>query len=455
MADEIVVRSPFDGHEIGTIPAHTQTDLDQAVEQARQTKPLASHERAEILELAARAISENSEDFARTISEEAAKPLKAARVEATRCRETFIAAATAARELAGEMIPMDATAIGKDKLGYTLRVPIGIVGAITPFNFPLNLVAHKIAPAIAAGCPIIVKPASQTPFSCLKLVELLSRIGLPENHLQVLTGSGSEVGNALVEHPDIAMITFTGSAEVGWNIAAHAPKKRVRLELGNNTPVIVHNDSEWTVAAEKISVGGFSFAGQSCISAQRVYVQKEISQQFIDLLVTQVSKLKVGNPLDDTTDVSVLISPDATNRVKQWIDEALDQGAKLIHGGEISDGMLEPTILGEVTSDMRVCREEVFGPVVAIQSYKEFEEAIVLSNDSKYGLQAGVFTTDLALALQASRELTFGAVLINEIPTWRADHMPYGGVKESGNTKEGPHYAVREMTTERLVVIQS
>jgi acyl-CoA reductase-like NAD-dependent aldehyde dehydrogenase len=329
------------------------------------------------------------------------------------------------------------------------------VGAISPFNFPLNLVAHKVAPAIAAGCPMVLKPATQTPLSAIELADLLlDDCGLPAGYLNVVTGGGGSVGNAIVEHPDIALLSFTGSGKVGWEIKAKAGRKKVGLELGNNAPVILQPDGDWDRAARQISVAGFSHAGQSCISVQRIYVHEQIADRFTENLGKLVGDLVVGDPMDESTDVSALITPDDCKRVKSWIDEAVQAGAEVVTGGDIVDGLLRPTVLRNVTPDMRVMREEVFGPVVGVQTYRDIDEALALANDTDYGLQAGIFTRDLDHALAAARTLEFGGVLINEVPTWRADQMPYGGVKASGNTKEGPAYSVREMTEFRLVVVQ-
>jgi acyl-CoA reductase-like NAD-dependent aldehyde dehydrogenase len=423
---------------------------------ALRDDPLPPWRRADILERGARGLAERVEDFARTIANEAAKPIKTARLEVNRAVSTFTFAAVEARRLTGEMVPMDAAEIGDGRLGFTLRLPVGVVGAISPFNFPLNLVAHKVAPAIAAGCPVVLKPASQTPLSAVALARLLvDECGLPGDYLQVVTGGGGEVGAALVEHPDVAYVTFTGSSEVGWGIADKAARKRVSLELGNNSPVIVEADGDWDKAARTIATAGFSHAGQSCVSVQRIYVAAEVADAFTATLAKLVDDLVVGDPLDEATDVSALISEGERDRVTAWIEEAVSQGATVAAGGGTADrGILRPTVLTGVTADMRVSRDEVFGPVVAVQAYDTLDEALRLADDTRYGLQAGIFTASLASALRAARELHFGAVLVNEVPTWRADQMPYGGVRESGNTKEGPHWAVREMTEERLVVIQ-
>lgn len=457
--DSIEVVNPHDGTTIGSVPKCGADDVDRAVAAARRVmreSPLAPFERAEILDTAAQKLRDRREDFARTIAVEAAKPLKTARVEATRAVSTFQFSAAVARTLTGEMVPIDASDAGAGKLGFVLRVPVGVVGAISPFNFPLNLVAHKIAPAIAAGCAVVLKPASQTPFSAIALAELLlDGCGLPEGWLSVVTGGGGDVGNALVDHPDVALITFTGSPPVGWSIRERAPRKRVGLELGNNAPVIIEPSGDWRGAAAKIKVAGFSHAGQSCISTQRVFAHRSIHDDFVATLVDHVRELVVGDPLDEATDVSALISPSETERVKSWIDDAVNGGAKVQIGGEVQGRLLEPTVLTDVTADMQVCRDEVFGPVVAVAPYDDVDDALRAANDTRYGLQAAIFTNDLDIALRAARTLDFGGVMINEVPTWRTDQMPYGGVRDSGNTREGPAYAVREMTEERLIVIQT
>ncbi len=455
--DPIEVRSPFDDALIGRVPSCSADDVDRAVASARGAlaDPLPPWRRAEILDTAARLLTERRDHFAEIIAREAAKPIRTARVEAERAVSTFQFAAAEARTLAGEVIPLDASAAGEGKIGFTMRVPIGVVGAISPFNFPLNLVAHKLAPAIAAGCPVVLKPASQTPFSAIELADLLiGECGLPSDQLHVVTGGGSTVGNAIVEHPDIALITFTGSPEVGWGIRGRAPRKRVGLELGNNAPVIIEPDGDWRTAAAKIKVAGFSHAGQSCISTQRILVHSTIAEEFTAALVEHVESIVVGDPMDETTDVSALISVGERDRVAEWIAEAEAGGATLATGGTIDDhGVLRPTVLTGVSGDMKVCRNEVFGPVVAIATYDDVDDAIRIANDSDYGLQAAIFTSRVAVAMQAFRELDYGGVLVNEVPTWRADQQPYGGVRDSGNTREGPAFAVREMTEVRLVVL--
>jgi acyl-CoA reductase-like NAD-dependent aldehyde dehydrogenase len=456
--DAVEIRSPYDGSVVGAVPEGTAAHLDRAVAVAverHRAGDLPTHERAAILDRAVVRLLERQEELARSISAESAKPIKTARIEAARAVDTFRFSAAVARTLSGETVPMEASTAGAGKLGFVLRVPIGVVAAISPFNFPLNLVAHKVAPAIAAGCPVVLKPASATPLTALALAALLiDDCGLPPGWLNVVTAPG-KVADRLVTHDDVAMITFTGSPPVGWGIRERAPRKKVSLELGNNSPVIIEPDADWKSAAPKIAVGGYSFAGQSCISVQRVFVQSSIAEQFTEALVAEVESLVVGDPSHDDTDVSALIDQGETERVKSWVDEAVAQGAELRTGGDVTpEGVLRPTVLAKVRPEMEVCRTEVFGPVVGIQPYDRFDEALELANDTRYGLQAGVFTGDLAKAIEAGRKLDFGGITVNEVPTWRADQMPYGGVRDSGNTREGPAYTVREMTEERLVVFQ-
>ncbi|CUR55508.1 Aldehyde Dehydrogenase [metagenome] len=452
------VHAPYDGRLLGSVPALEAEDVHRAVLAARRAldeEPLVQWKRAEILDRAVGALRAHREELARCIALEAAKPIRTARAEVDRAVSTFQFSAAAARTMAGEVVPLEAAEAGEGKLGFILRVPIGVVGAIAPFNFPLNLVAHKLGPAIAAGCPVVLKPAGQTPFSSILLARiLLEECGLPAGYLHVVTGSGRVVGNALVEHDLVALITFTGSPAVGWGIRAAAPRKRVGLELGNNAPLIIDAGSDWRTAVEKVKAAGFTHAGQSCISTQRILVHSSLLAEVSEALSQAVADLVVGDPLDENTEVSSLISVDERDRVVDWIGEAVESGARLGAGGEVgSDGVLRPTVLFDTDPDMKVCRLEVFGPVVAVAGFDDFEDALQVANDSIYGLQAGVFTNDVAKALKAARTLDFGGVLINEVPTWRADQQPYGGLRDSGNTREGPAWSVREMTEERLVIL--
>ena len=450
------VRSPFDGRVVGLVPSLTTDHVDRAVAVAleRHRGPqLPAHQRAEILERAAVLLTERNEEFGQSISGESAKPITTARIEASRAVDTLRFSAVQARTLVGEMVAMDATPAGVGKLGYVKRVPIGVIGAISPFNFPLNLVCHKIAPALAAGCPVVLKPASATPLTALKIARLFEEAGLPPGWLNVVTCPGS-VADRLVTHDDVAMITFTGSPEVGWGIRARGARKRVSLELGNNAPVVVEADADLELAATKIVAGGFGYSGQTCISVQRVYVHSSVHDELLDLVTGKVEQLVVGDPADEATVVSALIASKETKRVKDWIDEAVAAGARLVVGGDLTpDGVLEPTVLDNVTADMKVCSDEVFGPMIGVASYDDYEDALARANDTRYGLQAAVFTKDLAKALRAADVLDFGGVLINEMPSWRADQQPYGGVRDSGNTREGPAFTVQEMTERRVVII--
>jgi acyl-CoA reductase-like NAD-dependent aldehyde dehydrogenase len=453
------VQSPYDGSPVGRVALGDEATVERAVaaaQQAFESADFPQHERAATLDRAAELVAERLDELALTIAAEAGKPLKTARLEAQRCVETLTFSAVEARKLTGGTVPMDASPAGTGKLGLMLRVPYGVVGAISPFNFPLNLVAHKLGPAIAAGNAVVLKPAGQTPISALKLAGILEQAGLPGGWLSVVPGPGSEVGNAIVEHELTKALTFTGSSQVGWDIRSRVPHKKVNLELGSNAPLIVHSDGDWETAADKAQMHAFSHAGQSCISIQRILVHEEVAEAFTERLVANVEKLTVGDPLDPGTDVGPLIAPDDRDRVKEWVDEAVSAGAKLLTGGELVDQgrCLAPTLLGSPPKDAKVWCEEIFGPVATIDTYAEFGEALELANDSKFGLQAGVFTRDIGRGLEAGRSLEFGGVLINEVPTFRADQQPYGGVKDSGNTREGPAYAVLELTEERFVTLQ-
>lgn len=458
--DTTTIRSPYDGRVVGTVPRLGVEEVDRAVAAAVHTlrrDPAPAWRRAEVLDRAAEllATDEVAEELARTIALEAAKPITTARVEVARAVSTFRFAAAACRSLTGEVLPLDASAAGEGRLGFTLRVPIGVVGAISPFNFPVNLVAHKLAPAIAAGCPVVLKPAGQTPISALRLAELLlDRCGLPDGYLHVVPGPGSEVGAALVEHDDVAMLTFTGSPEVGWGIRAAAPRKKVALELGNNAPVLIEPDADLGDAARRIAAAGTSHAGQSCISVQRVLVHREVGEPFLAALTDAVEALVVGDPREEATQVSALITTDERDRVRDWIAQAVAAGAQVACGGDVDDaGVLRPTVLTDVTPELRICRDEVFGPVLAVQTYDEVEEGLALANDTRYGLHAGLFTNDLGVVRRAVEVLDFGGIIVNDVPTWRADQMPYGGRRDSGNTREGPAYSIQEMTEVRTVVL--
>ncbi len=453
------VASPYDGTPVGRVAQGDEALVERAIaaaHEAFENADFPQHERAAVLDRAAELVAERVEDLALTIAAEAGKPIKTATVEAQRCVDTLTFSATEARKLTGGTVPMEASPAGTGKLGVMLRVPYGVVGAISPFNFPLNLVAHKLGPAIAAGNSIVLKPAGQTPISALKLAAILDEAGLPSGWLSVIPGPGSKVGNAIVESPLTKAITFTGSAGVGWEIRSKVPHKKVNLELGSNAPLIVNDDGDWEAAADKAQIHAFSHAGQSCISIQRILVHEDVADEFKARLVANIEKLTVGDPLDSETDVGPLITPGDRDRVKQWIDEAAAAGAEVLTGGELVDEgrCLAPTLLAHPPKEAKVWCEEIFGPVATIDTFSDFDQALALANDSKFGLQAGVFTRDIARGLRAAKTLEFGGVLINEVPTFRADQQPYGGVKDSGNTREGPAFAVYELTEERFITLQ-
>jgi acyl-CoA reductase-like NAD-dependent aldehyde dehydrogenase len=453
------VESPYDGTVVGRVATGDAELVKRAVDaadEAFRADEFPRHERAATLDRAAHLVSERVDDLALTIAAEAGKPIKTAKVEASRCVETLTFSAVECRKLTGETVPMDASEAGAGKLGIVIRKPYGVVGAISPFNFPLNLVAHKLGPALAAGNAVVLKPAGQTPMSALKLAEILLEAGVPDGWLNVVPGPGSEVGNELVENDLVKAITFTGSAPVGWDIRSKAPHKKVNLELGSNAPLIVNEDGDWEQAADKAQIHAFSHAGQSCISIQRILVHEAIADDFTKRFVSNIEGLTVGDPLDSETDVGPLISPDDRDRVKEWIDEAADAGAEVLTGGELVDDgrCLAPTVIANPPTKAKVWCEEIFGPVATLSRFSDFDEALAMANDSKFGLQAGVFTRDVGLGIKAGQTLEFGAVLVNEVPTFRADQQPYGGVKDSGNTREGPAYAIHELTEPRLVTFQ-
>jgi acyl-CoA reductase-like NAD-dependent aldehyde dehydrogenase len=450
----IDVLSPYSNELVGRAAKGDAELARRAIDAGERVlaNPLPAYERAAILDRVAQALAQRADDAAHVICAEAGKPMKAARVEASRAVSTFTFAAVAARSLAGELVPMDAAPAGEGKLAFAQRLPIGVVAAISPFNFPLNLVAHKLAPALAAGCPAVLKPAAKTPLSALFLAEVMVEAGLPAGWLSVIPGPASEIGDVFVDDERVRLITFTGSAEVGWSLRQRAPKKKVNLELGNATPVIVAADADLDDAARKLAPSAFSFAGQSCISVQRIYVAADVFEDFSARFVSATESLVVGNPADEQTDVGPVISAGDRDRILAWIAES---GGRVLTGGTADEnGVLRPTVIASPPAQAKVSCDEVFGPVATLTPFDSIDDAIAAANSTRYGLQAGIFTRDVTAALRAARELDFGGVTINETPTFRADQMPYGGVKDSGNTREGPAWAVREMTEERLVVLQ-
>jgi acyl-CoA reductase-like NAD-dependent aldehyde dehydrogenase len=454
--ETVDVYSPYSGDVVGRIAKAGAGEAERAVDAATRAleSPLPAYERAAILDRVADLLRERHEEMARTICAEAGKPIRTARVEASRAASTYTFAAVEARKLAGDVIPMAASEAGEGKIALTMRRPIGVIGAISPFNFPCNLVAHKLAPALAAGCPVVLKPAGQTPMSALLLAELEQEAGLPPGWLNVLVGPSSEIGDVLVSDERVRMITFTGSSGVGWGIAERAAKKRVRLELGNSTPVVVAADADLDLTATKLAANAFSFAGQSCISVQRIYVERPVLDGFLERFLPKVEALVVGDPAEEATDVGPVIDAGSRTRIAGWVDEAEAAGAKLLVGSTDADP-LGPLVVAEAPENSRVVCDEVFGPVCVVNSVESLDDAYARANGTEYGLQAGVFTGSISTALAAAEALEFGGVTVNEAPTFRADQMPYGGVKGSGNTKEGPAYTIREMTEERLVVLQA
>jgi acyl-CoA reductase-like NAD-dependent aldehyde dehydrogenase len=450
------VLAPYDESVITRVSSAGPDEAREAVEVAAEalaSRPFPPHERAAVLDAAVAELERDSEAFARLIAREAGKPVTTARVEVTRAISTLRFSAVAARTLAGEMVPVDAVPMGEGHIAFTLRVPVGVVGAITPFNFPLNLVVHKLGPAIAAGCPVVLKPAGPTPLTALKLAGLLRRAGLPDGYLSALVGPAAPIGDVLVADDRVRLISFTGSAAVGWDIRARSPRKRVALELGNTSPAVVAADADLDRAAEVLAANAFVYAGQACVAVQRILVEHRVHTDFRDRFLAAVEQLPVGDPLDEATYVGPVINRGERDRICEWIEEARASGAAIALGGGLRDQLIEPTVIEGAPPDAKVWREEVFGPVVTLDACDSVGEGLARANDTSHGLQAAIFTRDLAHAFMAARTLDFGAVLVNEAPTWRADPMPYGGVKESGNTREGPLHAVKEMTESRLVVV--
>lgn len=452
--------SPFSGELIAEIGQADVADVDEAIEAARQASKtmakLPASKRAAILEKAVAIMEARQEELARILASEAAKPIRTARTEIGRTIQTYKFAAEEAKRIHGETIPLDAAPGGEGRLAFTVRKPIGVVGAITPFNFPFNLVAHKLGPAFAAGNTVVLKPASQTPLSALVLADIFAEAGLPEGALNILPGKGAIVGEKLVRDPRIAAITFTGSPEVGIAMKNKAGLKRVTLELGSNSALIIDDNVEIDQALiDRCVIGGFSFSGQVCISLQRVYVHESKYEEFLSSFQAATEKLVLGDPLEEATDMSSLISAKDHQRMTDWVEEAVSRGANVVTGGKpVNERLFAPTILTNVASDMKCSCQEVFGPIVVVTPFQKLEEAIEAVNDSRYGLQAGIYTRDIQKALKAADELEVGGVMINDIPTFRVDHMPYGGVKESGFGREGIKYAVEEMTELKLITIK-
>lgn len=452
------VVNPYNKTVIGTVPVATKEDVVAAVAAAVQAGPtmakMPAFKRAEILRRTSDLLRAAERDIALTIAAEAGKAYKFSLGEVRRAQETFGFAADEARRLHGETVPMDAATGGVNRLGFYVRVPVGVVAAISPFNFPLNLVAHKVAPAIAAGCTVVLKPATATPITSVKLVEIMNEAGLPPGALNLIMGGGSTVGTWLTQDPHVSKITFTGSPSVGKTIIQNAGLKKVTMELGNNSATIIDKDADLDQAIPACTVGAFANSGQVCISIQRIYIHRDIYNTFRDRFVQSVKALKVGDPALEDTDVGPLITEKEAVRVEQWVNEATAHGAKVLTGGKRQGGVYEPTVLENVTADMKVVCDEVFGPTVSLIPFDDFDQALDWVDDSAYGLQAGVYTHDLDKALRAVDRLNVGGVIINDSPSFRVDQMPYGGNKDSGIGREGPRFAVEEMTTIKMVAIR-
>ncbi len=456
---KIDVIYPYTQEVIARVSKADEGDVERAVQVAKEgfkdMSNLTFYERYEILMRASQILKERAEEFAKTLVLEVGKTIKEARTEVQRAIQTLIFSAEEAKRIGGEVIPMDAHPNGKGKVGFYVREPVGIVSAITPFNFPLNLSMHKVAPALACGNAVILKPSEKTPLTPLMLGEVLLEAGLPPKALSILPGYG-DVGKAMTIHPHVRVVSFTGSRKVGDIIIRQAGIKKVVLELGSNSAVVLHKDGDVEKAVQKVLAGGFAIAGQVCISVQRVFVYEELYEEFLRELSSQVERLKVGDPMDESTDVGPMISVSEVSRVQEWIDEALQMGAKLVTGG-ISCGdkvssILSPTVVSLVPQKAKLFREEAFAPVVVVNPYRDVEEAIRMVNDSDYGLQVGIFTKDINTAWEFIRGVQAGGVLINEGPTFRVDHMPYGGVKYSGIGREGPRFAVEDYTEIKMVI---
>ena len=454
--DLVDIHAPYDGSLIARVVQgrrqHADAAIAASVKAFGTTRRLPAFERQRVLRQISSFMTQRKDEFARTLAQEAGKPIKAARIEVERSIFTFNVAAEESTRIYGEYLPLDTQEFTAGRWGILRRFPLGPVAGITPFNFPLNLVAHKVAPAIAAGCSMVLKPAPQTPLCSLLLAECVQQAGWPDGGLNVLPLSNDDA-SLLVTDDRIKLISFTGSVPVGWDIKRRAGKKKVVLELGGNAAVIVHHDADLEYAAERCVTGGFGYAGQTCISVQRILVEHSVYGRFTDLFVDGVKKLKSGDPLDESTDVGPLIRESDAIRTTAWIDEAVRSGARLLCGGRRHNLVVEPTVLTGTRPEMKVNCQEVFGPVVTVEPYKDFDDALRKANHSAFGLQAGVFTRDAKLLFQAYEELEVGGVIAGDVPSFRIDQMPYGGVKDSGLGREGLRYAIEEMTEPKLMVM--
>ncbi len=453
--EKIDVIYPYTQEKIGEVPKGSPEDVKKAIEKAKigleKLKKLTAYEKYKILLKVANLLEERKEEFAKTIVYEVGKTIREARTEVERAVNTITFAAEEAKRIEGEYIQIDASPNGKGKRGFYFREPAGIVAAITPFNFPLNLTAHKIAPSIAAGCPFVLKPSERTPLSPTMLCQLFLEAGVPEEAVSIIPGF-ADVGQAMTTHPDVRVVSFTGSLKVGEIIAKQAGLKKIVMELGSNSAVVVDEDANLEVAAKKAVAGGFAVAGQVCISVQRILVHEKVADRFYELLKQEVSKLKFGDPMNEETDVGPIITVDEVNRIQSWIQEAVEKGAKVAAGGEAEKTVFKPTVVVDVPEETKLFYEEAFAPVVTVKRFKDIDEALKLVNKSNYGLQVGVFTNNIKNAWKFIEGAEVGGVIINDIPTFRADHMPYGGVKGSGIGREGPKFAIEDYTEIKMVI---
>ncbi|WLR47454.1 aldehyde dehydrogenase family protein [Halobacillus litoralis] len=449
--ETMTVKNPYNAEVVANLALAKEEDLNKAIDISYDTfhqtmKKMPAHDRADILLKASQLLEERQEEFAEAITKEAGKPLQFSQGEVQRSIQVLRFAAEEAKHIEGKVIPMDAAIGGENRIGFTKRVPLGVVAAITPFNFPLNLTLHKVAPAIAAGNTIVLKPAEKTPVSAYKLVKLLHEAGLPKGAIHLLLGTGKEIGDPLVKHDKIHKVTFTGSLPVGRTIRENAGFKKVTLELGSNSPNILFEDADLDYAVSSLVKGAFAFSGQVCISAQRIYVHQNIYDRFLKTFIQKTEDLKIGDPMSEDTDFGPMINEDEAKRAKMWIDDAVENGAKIETGGKREGSLLTPTILTDVKSDMKIIAEEVFAPIVSVIPFSSENQVVSQSNDSIYGLQAGIFTRDIDRAFRVADQLEMGGVWINEMSTYRQDNHPYGGVKQSGIGREGVQYAVEDMT---------
>ncbi len=452
---EIEVHNPYDGSVVGTIAKGTSKDVDDAVEAAvegqKEWYSLTAYQRYEVLSKAARLLNERSEDFSVVLAKEVGKTIAEARGETARAIQTLTLSAEEAKRLTGEEVRFDGAPTGGGKMGFYCRVPLGVIAAITPFNFPLNLGMHKVAPALAAGNSVVLKPATVTPLSSLMLGELFWEAGVPPKAFNVVTGPGGEVGDSLVRHPKVKMVTFTGSRDVGKAIMQKAGFKKTTMELGSNSAVVVCEDADLDAAVSRCCGGAYALAGQVCISVQRIFAQRQVFDSFVERFVAKAESLKVGDQLSEDTNVGPMITSSEAQRVLEWVDEAVKSGATLVTGGDVDGALFRPAVVTNCPTNVRLFQGEAFGPVVLINPYDTIEEAIDMVNDSPYGLQGGIYTSNISYALKAVREIDAGGVMVNEVPTFRVDLMPYGGMKESGMGREGPSFAIEEMTEIKLV----